>query len=191
MTVYSRHPFAFSQCGAVDVDAIWRKKAPRYQGPVTVFSVDHILTTTSQDFYRQTDKNKGNKILVFDAGSSVFASSGSWLTCAYAQSGMFPDGVFSWERDYIDPNHYLEQIPPQMRPKVHFANVPVIAGVETGMISPRVKVDGKVYVQPDSIHSSICTSFPIMSCPPIFTSNFSLENFLFHPPPFLSTESRH
>ena len=147
LTVYSRHPFAFSQCGAVDVDAIWRKKAPRYNGPVTVFSVDHILTTTSQDFYRQTDKGKGSKILVFDAGSSVFASSGSWLTCAYAQSGMFPDGVFSWERDYIDPTHYLDQIPPPMRPRVHFANVPVIAGVETGMISPRVKIDGKVYIQ--------------------------------------------
>lgn len=133
MTVYSRHPYAISQCGAVDVDAVWRKKAPWYKGPVSVFSVDHILTQNSRDFFRGVSYGTGQRqglptrSMIFDAGSSVFASSNLWLGCAYTQLGLIPDSIVSWERDYVDPEHFAAQIPPALKSKVHFTNKAVIA----------------------------------------------------------------
>lgn len=122
----------------MDVDAVWRKKAPQYTGPVTVFSVDHILTQNSRDFFRNAGEGRGQrrsaptKTVVLDAGSSVFASSGSWLSCAYAQAGLFPDHLIAWERDYVEPKHYWSQVPPPFKPRVTFNNVAVVVESPTG-----------------------------------------------------------
>ena len=63
---------------------------------------------------------------IFDAGcSESFAISTQWFACAFSQSGIVPDQVYSYEYAVSEPKKWWATVPSNWNSKLHFHNVPI------------------------------------------------------------------
>lgn len=108
---HMRHPYALARClpkGFQDVDI-----------------QDRSYLMLLGDDARAVRARYPGRAILFDAGTSTFASSLGYLLPAYSAAGIEFDAIYAWEADAADPIEYWASVPDSIKQRLHFYNAPV------------------------------------------------------------------
>ena len=116
ISIHGRHP------GAIYAEAI----PELLHLFADLLQTDYILIQNNNNLKRRTTTHHASKSYIFDAGCSEnFQISTQWFACAFSQTGIVADQVYSYEFEVSEPKAWWATVPTNWNSKVHFHNVPI------------------------------------------------------------------